>query len=261
VTGKAPGERVDASVASPARIYDYLLGGKDNFEVDRESAELFLQAAPTSRELARSNRAFLVRAVRFLTEQGVDQFIDLGTGFPTSPNVHEVARETFPAARIVYVDNDPMVLVHNRALRDTHDGVVTVRGDVREPDRVLADPVLRGIIDLSRPVAVLAIAVLHFVTREENATTVLKMYRDALVAGSYLAVTALSTEGTSAGQQREMENAYQASAPVVPRSRAEIAAIFDGVELVEPGLVEINGWRADDRPVRPAILGGVGALR
>ncbi|MGH3329243.1 MAG: SAM-dependent methyltransferase [Streptomycetales bacterium] len=160
--------RIDTCRPSTARMYDYWLGGKDNYLVDRGAAAKVQEVFPDVRRLAWANRAFLVRAVRYLAEQGVDQFIDIGTGLPTPPNVPEIAREINPGARAVGVDNDPIVLAHNRALVAVDDGILTVDGDVRHPGQILADPELNALIDLDRPVAVLLVAILHFVTDDED---------------------------------------------------------------------------------------------
>ena len=246
---------IDPAVASPARMYDYYLGGKDNFAVDRDAAEQVIAAHPEQRTLARQNRGFLARAVRYLAEQGVDQYVDLGTGIPTSPNVHEVAREALPGARVVYVDNDPIVAAHNRALRATHDGVICVDHDVRDPEAILADPELRRLIDFSRPVGLLAVAVFHFIP---DADPILTRLRRELVAGSHLVVSTATTEGISAEQVARLDAAYEkSSVRLAFRSRAEIAAMFGDAELVEPGVVPVGRWRADEPDPHVKILGGV----
>jgi S-adenosyl methyltransferase len=158
----------DFSVPNPSRMYDYLLGGKDNFPADREAANRVIAAYPEARALARANRRFLTRAVWFLAEHGISQYIDLGTGLPTSPNVHQVARQVRPDARVVYVDNDPVVTCHGQALCATNDGVAVIDGDIRDPRSILADPELTAVIDFAEPVAILCVAVLHFIRDEEN---------------------------------------------------------------------------------------------
>ncbi len=155
---------IDTSTPNHARVYDYVLGGKDNFAVDREAAKKVLAVAPDTRRLARANRAFLVRTVRFVAESGIRQFIDLGTGIPTSPNVHQVARGVDASARVVYVDNDPIVVEHNHALLASDEGVVTIEADIRRPAEILGNPELEMLIDFDEPVAVLMVAVLHLVT-------------------------------------------------------------------------------------------------
>ncbi|WP_433172308.1 SAM-dependent methyltransferase [Actinoallomurus sp. CA-150999] len=250
---------IDVHTPSPARMYDYWLGGKDNFAADREAAEKVIEAHPEQRELVRANRDFLVRAVRFLAEQGIEQFLDLGTGIPTSPNVHEVAREVQPAARVVYVDNDPIVFAHNQAFRATDDRVATVQADVGRPSEILGDPAVKRLLDFDRPVGLLAIAVLHFVPEGE---AVMAALREALPPGSFLALSTGTYEGLSPEQRERIEKAYaKASAPAVIRSRVEIERLFAGFDLVEPGLVHVAKWRADGPETRGRLLAGVGSLR
>jgi SAM-dependent methyltransferase len=248
----------DVSVASPARMYDYWLGGKDNFGADREAAEKVIVAHPEQRVLVRANRDFLVRAVRYLAEQGIDQFLDLGAGIPTSPNVHEVARSVRPDARIVYVDNDPVVFAHSRALRATDSKIACVRADIGRPEDILADPALTGLIDFERPFGLLAIAVFHFVP---NAETVMDRLRRMMRPGSFVAISAGTTEGLTPTQIQAIKDAYtRSTAPAVIRSRAEIERLFDGFELVEPGLVHVAKWRADGPETQGRLLAGVGRL-
>jgi hypothetical protein len=225
----------DPSVPSPARMYDYYLGGKDNFPADREAAELALSVVPFGREVARANRQFMVRAVQFMARGGIDQFIDLGTGLPTTPNVHEVAREIRPEARVLYVDNDPMVCAHARALLATSDGVAAIGGDIRAPQAILDDPVTAAMIDLTCPVGVLFVAVLHFLTDEDRPQGQVAAFRWRMACGSMLAVSHITSEGTPPEVQETIRDVYaQASAPAVFRTRPEIAAFFGGLDLVEP---------------------------
>jgi S-adenosyl methyltransferase len=190
---------IDIEKPSPARMYDYSLGGKDNFEVDRKAVEQVATVLPDFRHLGQMNRRFLVNSVTTMAEAGVRQFIDIGTGIPTSPNVHEIAREVHPDARIVYVDNDPIVMAHNRALRSRRPGVLTLQRDLRQPSSVMDAPEVRTHLDLNRPVGLLLVAVLHFV-RRELAIEVVNQFRRALPAGSYLAIsTACAEADQSAG--------------------------------------------------------------
>ena len=186
----------DPSVPSPARMYDYYLGGKDNFAADREAAEQALSVVPFGREVARANRQFLVRAVTFMARSGIGQFIDLGTGLPTRPNVHEVARSVLPDARVLYVDNDPMVCSHARALLATNDGVAAIQGDIRTPQAILNDPVTRELIDFTRPVGVLFVAVLHFLTDDDQPWEQVAAFRWRMASGSMLAVSHITSDGT-----------------------------------------------------------------
>lgn len=252
---------IDTSRASAARMYDYALGGKDNFAVDREAAENAYRVMPDGPALARANRRFLARALRVMTEAGIRQFIDLGAGIPTSPNVHEVAREGVPAARVVYVDNDPIVLAHNRAILDRDDGVVTILRDVREPARVLADGQLRATVNLDEPIGLLMIAVLHFVDLA-MAPEVVQHYLDKLAPGSHVALSVGTREGVPADVTSQVEQIYAASqSPIVFRTRAEVEQLIDGLELLEPGLTEVNRWRAQDDPLTMRMLAGVGVKR
>ncbi|MEV5751205.1 SAM-dependent methyltransferase [Actinoallomurus sp. NPDC052308] len=249
---------IDVHTPSPARMYDYWLGGKDNFAADREAAEKVIAAHPEQRKLVRANRDFLVRVVRHLAEQGVEQFLDLGTGIPTSPNVHEVAREIRPAARVVYVDNDPIVFAHNRAFRATDDRIATVRADIRRPREILGDPAVERLLDFDRPIALLAIAVLHFVPEGEE---VIGTLRENMAPGSFLALSTGTYEGLTLEQRERIENAYaKSSAPAVIRSRTEIERLFTGFDLVEPGLVHVARWRSDGPETKGRLLAGVGRL-
>jgi len=257
---------VDVTRPSVARIYDYLLYGKDNFAVDRAAAEKLMESRLEPRRLSLANRAFLVRAVRFLAERGIAQYLDLGSGLPTSPSVHEVARDTIPAARVVYVDHDPIVVAHNDALLATRDGVTTIRGDIRDPDAVLADPVLGACLDLSRPVAVLVFGVLHFVSHEEDAPGIMAKIRDYLAPGSYLAVSVGTSDGADPEMITEATQTYAgARMPFTLRSRDQILDLFDGFDLVEPGLVSLPEWRptfnTDRTPLKGPTVGAVAILR
>lgn len=236
---------VDSTKVSVARMYDYFLGGKDNFAVDREAAEAVAKAVPAVRMMATANRQFLVNAVRVMAEAGVRQFIDLGTGIPTSPNVHEVARDYHPDATVVYVDNDPMVLVHNRALLARHKGVVSITQDLRQPAAVLADPAIVAEIDWSEPVGLLCVAVLHFVA-PDIAPEIMAQYRKVMVPGSYLAISAASYEGMSLHTVRELEAVYgNANHSLVFRSTSQIEQLFEGFDVIEPGLTLVTRWRVD----------------
>ena len=253
-----PHKDVDPNVASPARMYDYYLGGKDNFAADRKAADQVIAAHPGQCELARQNRGFLVRAVRHIAEHGVDQFIDLGTGIPTSPNVHEVAREVHPKARVVYADNDPIVTAHNRALRATHDGVICIDHDVRATQEVLDDPELRALIDPSKPVGLLAVAVFHFIAEADE---IMDELRRSLAPGSYIAISTATTEGMPKDELRRLEAAYEKSTVrLAIRPRTEIEDLFTGTELIDPGIVPVGQWQADEPPTRGTILGGVARI-
>jgi SAM-dependent methyltransferase len=257
---------VDVSRPSIARIYDYLLYGKDNFAVDRAAAEKLMESRLDPRRLSLANRAFLFRAVRFLAQQGIAQYLDLGSGLPTSPSVHEVARDTIPGARVVYVDHDPIVVAHNDALLATRDGVITIRGDVRDPDTVLAHSSLNACLDFSQPVAVLLLSVLHFISHEEDAPRVIAKIRERLAPGSYLAISVGTSDGADPEMLAEATQTYAgARMPFTLRSRAQILDLFDGFDLVEPGLVSLPEWRpafnTDRTPLKGPTLGAVAQLR
>jgi S-adenosyl methyltransferase len=227
-------------------MYDYYLGGKDNFEADRIAAERAMSVVPDARNLAMTNREFLVRAVRAMTARGIDQFIDLGSGFPTSPNIHEAA----PGARVVYVDNDPVVVSHNQALQ-TGPELVSIYGDVRTPQAILGDRTLTGKIDFSQPVGVLLIAVLHFVTDADGPHDILRVIRERMVPGSMMAVSHLTSDGTPQAVIRTQQEVYaNATAPIVFRTTSEIESLFDGMRLLEPGVVELPRWRPELRTTR-----------
>ncbi|MEV4255945.1 SAM-dependent methyltransferase [Spirillospora sp. NPDC049652] len=234
---------IDTSRPSPARIYDWLLGGKDNFAADRDAGERILKVAPHSVTAARENRAFLRRAVEYLAAQGVDQFLDIGTGLPTRDNVHEVAQRRLPGARVVYVDHDPIVSVHARALLSSTDNVALVEADLRDPEAIWADGQVRELIDFSRPVAVLLLAILHFVPDEDDPHAIVARLLDRTAPGSFLAVTH-STADLAPELTREVRRVYDgASASLHTRSRDEVARLFAGTEPVEPGLVFTSQWR------------------
>jgi SAM-dependent methyltransferase len=257
---------VDVTRPSIARIYDYLLYGKDNFAVDRAAAEKLMESRLDPRRLSLANRGFLRRAVGFLARQGIAQYLDLGSGLPTSPSVHEVARDTIPGARVVYVDHDPIVVAHNDALLATRDGVITIRGDIRDPDAVLADEALAGCLDFSQPVAVLVLSVLHFISHEEDASRIIAKFRKRLAPGSYLAVSVGTSDGADPEMLAEATQTYAgARMPFTLRSRSQILDLFDGFDLIEPGLVSLPGWRpefnTDRTPLKGPTLGAVAQLR
>jgi hypothetical protein len=244
---------INTDVAHPARVYDYWLGGKDNFPADRALAEHIMQAIPTMRAMAQANRAFLSRAVRYLAaEAGVRQFLDIGTGIPTSPNVHEVAQAVTPDARVIYVDNDPIVLAHARALMASQDVGETafILADLRQPQAILEHPTLGATLDLTEPVALLMVAVLMYFRDSEdpNPYGMVATLLDRLPSGSYLAVSHPTADFDPQAMAGAVAAAEQAGVTLVPRSRAETEAFFTGLELVEPGVVPVLAWRPDDQP-------------
>jgi hypothetical protein len=262
--------RINTAVPNPARIYDYFLGGKDNFPADREVADQLVAIAPVARDVVEDNRAFLRRAVRFLArDAGIRQFIDLGSGLPTQGNVHEIAQEVAAEARVVYVDNDAMVVTHSRALL-AGDNTVAIQADLREPESILAHPEVRQLIDFDRPVALLLVAILHFVPDDQDPAGIVARFRDALPAGSYLAISHATKDiperpDMSAEEMTEMgaraERLYQlTTASLVTRTHAQVERFFDGFDLLDPGLVEIQRWRPDDlaSSLPGGFYGGVG---
>jgi hypothetical protein len=251
----------------PARVYDFLLGGKDNFPADRAAAEQGLRANPNSRIPPRENRAFLRRAVAYLArEAGIRQFLDIGTGIPTSPNVHEVAQAVAPAARVVYVDNDPIVLAHARALLTSSPEGRTeyIDSDLRDTDRILASPQLRQVLNLDQPVGLLLIAIMHFVPDSDDPYGISRRLLDALPTGSYLALSHLTGDFDPQAWEG-VAAVYRRSGVILQvRSRGDVERFFDGLELVDPGLVSVPRWRPDpdvqgDPPTdaQVSVYGGV----
>ena len=242
------GAGFDPSIANVARVYDYLLGGKDNFTADRQFSDQLLAAYPIVAWIARQNRAFVDRAVRYCADQGADQFLDVGSGLPTMDNVHEVARRVIPGAAVVYVDNDPVAFAHATALLATSDGIAALCGDAREPGKILAEVSDRGLIDLNRPLVVLLTAILHFIPDEDDPAGIIEVFRDAMPSGSYLVLS----HGTHDPVPEEPAPAASmfrgASSPLITRSRQDITAMLAGLELVEPGLVAITQWRPAHPP-------------
>ncbi len=259
---------IDTSTPNPARIYDALLGGKDNFPADRDAAHAILAAAPQARQGARENRAFLQRAVRFLAaEAGIRQFLDIGTGLPTQGNVHQVAQAVAPDARVVYADHDPVVYAHANALLADHTTTTTtttttVLADLRAPEMILGQPEVRRLLDFTQPVALLLVAVLHFVRDEEDPAGLVARLREALAPGSYVGISHATADFHPQAAAKITDVYQQASAPLVLRSRNQIARLFDGFDLLAPGLVQPAAWRPDgERPAGPGsggFYGGVG---
>ena len=247
---------INTDVAHPARVYDYWLGGKDNFPADRALAEMMIQAIPNMRGLAAANRAFLRRAVRYLAaEAGVRQFLDIGTGIPTSPNVHEVAQEVAPGTRVVYVDNDPIVLAHARALLTSQDAGETafIMADLREPKSILDHPTLAATLDLGQPVAVMLVAVLMYFrdTDDPNPFEMVATVMERMPSGSYLAVTHPTPDFNPEETAQAVAAAEAAGITLVPRGQAEIARFFSDLDLVDPGVTPVLAWRPDEPPADP----------
>ncbi|KAA5835271.1 hypothetical protein F1721_09250 [Saccharopolyspora hirsuta] len=239
-------------------MYDYYLGGAANFAVDREAAEKALAITPEIGRFARMNRWFLGRVVRYLCERGIDQFLDLGSGVPTVGNVHEIAQQHAPDARVAYVDHEPVAVAHARALLVDQPHVSVTQADIRHPAEVLSAPGVSGLLDFSRPVAVLAVAILHFVPDSDDPAGILRTYREACAPGSYLALSHAATITMTESEAHRGQNVYRSTTtPLVLRDRAGIAALLDGCELVEPGLTPINHW---PEPTEEAPANGYGAV-
>jgi S-adenosyl methyltransferase len=255
---------IDTTTPNVARIYDYLLGGKDNFAADREAAGQLLTAIPDVAAIARDNRSFLGRVVRYLAGQaGVRQFLDLGGGLPTQANVHELAQSVAPDVRVVYVDNDPVVASHGRALLFTRDRVAMVLADLRDPASVWQHPDVADLLDWTQPIAVLCTSTLHFVADEDEPHQIIAQYRDHMAPGSYLAITHGTMEEDPAGERDKAAGVYrQASSQLHVRPLADVRRFFDGFELVEPGLVWITEWRPEPGTAptgrAQSMRGGVG---
>jgi hypothetical protein len=251
---------LDSDTPHHARVYDYILGGKDNFEADREAGEQILAVAPDSRQLAAVQRDFLVRVVRFLAESGIRQFIDLGTGIPTPPNVHEVAHAVHPEARVAYVDFDAMVVAHARALMATDDGVVAIQEDIRYTDKLLASPELNALIDFEQPVAVLFLAILHDITDEQDPAGIVARFRDRMAPGSFVAVEQFTSDSQPEAMAQLQAVYADTTWPIAFRSREHITSFFDGFELVAPGVVDVQQWRPERAtpPTALKVAGGVG---
>ncbi|HEX6472667.1 MAG TPA: SAM-dependent methyltransferase [Streptosporangiaceae bacterium] len=257
---------IDANTPNVARIYDYWLGGKDNFAADRAAADRISEIVPEAQAAARANRDFLRRAVRFLAESGIRQFIDLGTGLPTQANVHEVAHEIVPDAKVVYVDYDPVVVVHGHALLRTVDSTAIVEADIREPEKILEHHELHALIDFAQPVAVLMVGILHFITDAEDPYRIVARFRDAMVPGGYVAICHVTADPRPQAVAPVTAIYDESTAPMVPRGRDEVLRLFDGFDLVDPGLVYAPDWRpeATGRPadsVTSFVFAGVGRKR
>jgi hypothetical protein len=261
-----PASRLDTSVAHPARRYDYWLGGKDNFAADRESADAIAAAFPTIRKAARENRGFLRRTMRFLVgEAGIRQFLDIGTGLPTAHNTHQVAQSIAADSQIVYVDNDPLVLAHARALltSSAEGATAYLDADLRQPYTILSDPGLHVTLDMRQPVGLVLLAVLHFVGDSEDPYGIVARLVDALPPGSYLVMSHATYDPMPAATVAKLKAAIAATGEQGgPRSRDEFAKFFADLELVDPGIVPIGDWRPDPgtHPPDPADVGVYGAV-
>jgi SAM-dependent methyltransferase len=262
-------EGVDITVPNASRVYDFALGGVHNFRVDREffaQAELVM---PQVRLLAQANRAFLGRATRWLTAAGMRQFLDLGSGIPTLGNVHEVAQEADPTTRVVYVDIDPVAVEQSNSLLKNNRFATAIRGDLRDPGTILRDPRLLDFLDFSQPVAVLMVAVLHFVPDQDDPWSIIREFAGALMPGSYLAISHGAPEATeeSRRQQEAVRKLYeQTPTPFVIRDPEQVAGLLgESFELLPPGVVRADQWHPDPEDAgelpQPAVLAAIGRRR
>jgi hypothetical protein len=260
----APGD-IDLERPSVARVYDYWLGGAHNFAADRAVGQQALDFMPELRDVILNHRAFLRRAVRTLLGMGVRQFLDLGSGIPTVGNVHEIAQAAEPTAKIVYVDVDPVAVAHSRSLLNGNERVNVLQADVRDPAAVLASPEVGDLLDFDEPIAVLMIALLHFVSDEEDPRGIIAGYRDRLAPGSFLVVSHAGWEvEEETGAYRAVRTMYDKNVtPMTYRNKAEITHLFEGFELVEPGVVRLPAWHPespDDLDSSGAPLPAFGAV-
>ncbi|WP_369197907.1 SAM-dependent methyltransferase [Streptomyces djakartensis] len=242
---------IDISVPSVSRMYDYYLGGSHNFEVDREAARRAMEFMPGLPKIMQANRAFMRRAVRHAAAEGIAQFLDIGSGIPTFGNVHEVAQAARPGARVVYVDHDPVAVAHSQAVLAGNEDAGVVAADLLKPQEILRSAEVERLIDLNRPVALLLVAILHFVEDEDDPYGAVRELTEALAPGSMLVLTHASYEGVPLPPERAggAVDVYEdIRNPLIMRSREEIARFFEGYDMVEPGLVAMPRWRPDTAP-------------
>ncbi|WP_306322839.1 MULTISPECIES: SAM-dependent methyltransferase [unclassified Streptomyces] len=243
---------IDISVPSVSRIYDFYLGGSHNFEVDREAARKAMEFLPGLPKIMQANRAFMRRAVRYAADLGITQFLDIGSGIPTFGNVHEVAQRASPGARVVYVDHDPVAVAHSRAVLADVPGTGVVTADLRKPQDILRSPEVTELLDLERPVALLLVAVLHFIEEADDPYAAVAELSEALAPGSLLIVTHASNEGMTLETERAdgMAEVYRNEVrnPLIMRNRDEIKRFFKGYGMVDPGIVAMPVWRPDSAP-------------
>ena len=258
---------VDTTVPSPARVYDYWLGGGHNFAPDRALAEKILQIMPGVRDAARLNRSFLRRAALHMVEQGVRQFLDIGSGIPTVGNLHEIVQAEAPDARVVYVDKDPVAVAHSRLMLADNENAAVVQADMRDPEVVLSSPEVKRLLRDDEPVGLLMLLMLHWVPDEDDPQKLVATYRDALPAGSFLAMTHVAKDqiDESVDQAAAVVNRSRSADQMHMRTHVQVSALFDGFELVEPGLVGCGEWRpggpgdiADETSMNMFLYAGVG---
>jgi SAM-dependent methyltransferase len=258
---------IDTGEANSARVYDWWLGGEHNFRADQDAARAMIAIEPNARGIARANRAFLGRAVRFLAaEAGIRQFLDIGSGIPTANNVHQVAQATAPGSRVVYADVDDIAVAHSRLILDDNPDATVLQADLRDPASILSDPETQLLLDFTRPVAVLLAAVVHFLDDADNPEQIVATLRDALAPGSYLVISHACRDAMPAAGAVETVYRSRVASRGRARTREEIARFFDGFDLVDPGLAWITQWRPDrpedvpDHPENLWFLVGIGRL-
>ncbi|MGP4019812.1 SAM-dependent methyltransferase [Saccharopolyspora sp. 5N708] len=260
-------DNVDEEIPSAARLYDYLLGGAHNFAADRALAEKFLAALPSARDVARLNRSFLRRAVVFMAQQGIRQFLDIGSGIPTVGNVHQIAQDADPQARVVYVDYEPVAVAHSELLLRDNDNATVIQANMLEPDAILQDPETRRLLDFDEPIGLIMAGVFHFVPHEADAPAIIAHYRDALVPGSYLVLSHFTADISPDEMAGVIAVMRHSADPIHTRTHAEITELFTGFELVPPGVVGTALWRperpeqAADEPGGSQIYAGAGRKR
>jgi hypothetical protein len=263
-------DEVDTTVPSMARAYDYLLGGAHNFAVDRMVADQAEKMMPGAAKIARLNRAFLNRAVRYLLDNGVRQFLDVGSGIPTVGNVHEVAQQINPGARVVYVDKDPIAVAHSELMLGANDNAEVLRADMRDPDSILGSSEVRRLLDFDEPIALLMVMMVHWVPDSDDPWNLITRYRDALPTGSYLALSHVTADQRQdqISDAKDMIQESRSADQLTPRSHDQVVRLFDGFDLVEPGVVGCGLWHpsgpgdiADNHELNAHVYAGVGKKR
>lgn len=257
-------EDVDITKPNASRIYDYFLGGSHNFEVDRAAGRAAVEAMPGIPAIGRANRAVMHRALRFATDRGINQFLDIGSGIPTFGSVHEAVQRARPDARVVYVDNDPVAVTHSRAVLAGNDNATIANADLRDPSSVLGHPETRRLLDFDRPVALMLVAITHFLHDSDRPTEIIAALRDALAPGSVVVITHATLENgpTPSGQEAVQQIYRRTTTPLIMRSATELEPFFAGFDLVDPGIVPLPHWRPDtpDDDLDPATLHGLAGV-
>ena len=255
---------VDTTIPSAARAYDYYLGGAHNFAVDRELAQNVARKVPHIKDIASSNRAFLRRAVRYCVDQGITQFLDIGSGIPTAGNVHEIAQEAAPGARVVYVDNEPVAVSHSKTILEDNENATIVRGDLENPQALLDHPETRRLLDFDQPVALITVALFHFVPESAGPCELLRAFHERLAPGSHLCLSHLTADHHPDAVSSLIELYQDSSNPLVARTRREVAELLVDFELVEPGVAHVPEWHPDSPedvgpdPASSIVYGAVG---